>query len=907
MDASEVLLSLLLTLAAAKIIAELAERISVPAVLGEILAGALFGPSVLGLVQPNEFLTILGEIGVILLLLEVGMEMDLRDLLQVGRASLSVAVTGILLPIALGFGALTIAGYSPSSSFFLGAALTATSVGITARAFGDLRALATLNARIVIGAAVADDVLGLILLTVVARVAEGGSLNAQSILTIIGVALGFLILATAAGSLLVPRLLSVVHSRTRSPGMLLTCALVTTLVFAEFASLANLAPIVGAFVAGLSIGKSRHAERVANDLAPLGHLFIPVFFFLIGANADVGAFKEPKVIAIGAILSVVGLVSKLGAGWAARDPRADHLLIGIGMIPRGEVGLIFATIGLQTKVLDKDLYLALIVAVLITTLVTPPLLGARFRIVKARDNHASPPPDSAPDGGWISIEADEIVLQGRPPQELRLTIALEAAKLRPDAIPSEGLLDWLTTSSQDGSGPATESEVQQVLELLRSGDSQSWRLLDSVDALEPTLSVLGKALRRRVRASGGLDPTRNLILPTVQGLKEYFDPACTDRLARQQLVLCERPDLLLLGALLQDLMEYVDEDDRPGLLDSILPIDADAEQLISLTQNSFTMRAAARHHSGIELRNAAAIASEVGSVQQARMTYLLAVVGGELGTLQRNRLDTLLHQVVTLLSHDGGVGSDQSPGLLGSGRAAALAAARGPKALHRLSRLAEEDTVVVDPVRLGTALSLLDAGVPPVGYTRIRLTKQEDAHCWELDVAARDRSGLLARLTAGIRAAGFEISSAEALTWKDHATLDLFEIRGETAPDEAILQHVLEQRLRAPLASQPCPDAVVEFDNDAHPTRCIATVRGPDRPGMAADIAAAFAQHGCAIHHAVLSSQNGGVVDTFTLSTASGGKIPTETQNRIAESLQAGIEPENSRVARIFRKSPIAT
>src|SRR4051812_20257699 len=245
MDVGRILLDILIVLVAAKLASEGSERVGVPPVVGEILAGILIGPSVLGLVgDGDEVLRTLGELGVILLLLEVGMEMDLRELSAVGKASLSTATIGVVTPLVLGFGAMELIGDDPKTSLFVGAALTATSVGITARVFGDLKALATTEARIVLGAAVADDVMGLVVLTVVVRLVTGGSLSVLGVAWIVVVAVGFLVVGGAVGLRVAPTIFGFVERYSRSTGTLVALALAFTLAFAELADAAKLAPIV---------------------------------------------------------------------------------------------------------------------------------------------------------------------------------------------------------------------------------------------------------------------------------------------------------------------------------------------------------------------------------------------------------------------------------------------------------------------------------------------------------------------------------------------------------------------------------------------------------------------------------------------------------------------------------------
>jgi Kef-type K+ transport system membrane component KefB len=402
LDVGGLLLDILIVLVAAKAAAEIAERVGVPAVLGEILAGVLIGPSVLGLVVPSDVLFMLGEIGVILLLLNVGMEMDLAELGKVGRASLTVAVIGVIAPFATGALAGVALGQDTRTAIFLGAALTATSVGITARVFGDMRALATTEARVVLGAAVADDVLGLIILTVVVGAVEKGSISVGAVLGIVGLAALFLIVAGGACIIAAPKVFDAVQRRSRSSATLTALAFVTALGLSVLADVAHLAPIIGAFIAGLAMGRTRQSERIESDLSSLGHIFIPIFFLQIGIDSDVASLVRPKVLALAGALLVVAIVGKLIAGYGTGSLKADRLLIGIGMIPRGEVGLIFATLGLRSGVLDNDMYAALLLVVLVTTMITPPLL--RLRAAKTAPTAAALDDldDSRPLGGWAA-------------------------------------------------------------------------------------------------------------------------------------------------------------------------------------------------------------------------------------------------------------------------------------------------------------------------------------------------------------------------------------------------------------------------------------------------------------------------------------------------------------------------
>jgi Kef-type K+ transport system membrane component KefB len=309
--------------------------------------------------------------------------MDLGEMAKVGKPALFVAIIGVAVPFAAGFGVAASFGEDAKVALFIGAALTATSVGITARVLGDLRALALRESRIVLGAAVADDVLGLVILTVVVKVVTEGSISAGVVLETIGLAAGFLLLTGLLAIYVIPRVFTRIDQIAKSSTTIVSIAFALTLAFSLLANQAKLAFIIGAFMAGLAVGRSPQHERIAEGLNPLGHIFIPVFFASIGINADLEAMFQPSVLALASVLTVVAIIGKLVAGLGIGRSGGDKLLIGIGMMPRGEVGLIFASIGLSKGVLDNELYGALLLMVLVTTLITPPLL--RLKIAKRTD------------------------------------------------------------------------------------------------------------------------------------------------------------------------------------------------------------------------------------------------------------------------------------------------------------------------------------------------------------------------------------------------------------------------------------------------------------------------------------------------------------------------------------------
>ena len=407
-DLALILGNLLIIILVARLAAELAERIKIPAVLGEIVAGIIIGPSVLGLIDPIKHLDVadmvllLGEIGVILLLFQVGLEMDLGEMAKVGKPAFVVAIIGVAVPFAAGFGVAASFGEDAKVALFIGATLTATSVGITARVLGDLRALALRESRIVLGAAVADDVLGLVILTVVVKVVTEGSISAGVVLETIGLAVGFLLITGLLAIYVIPRLFTRIDRLAKSTTTIVSSAFALTLAFSLLANQAKLAFIIGAFMAGLAVGRSPQHERISEGLNPLGQIFIPVFFASIGINADLEAMFQPSVLVLAVSLTVVAIIGKLVAGLGVGHSGGDKLLIGIAMMPRGEVGLIFASIGLSKGVLDDELYGALLLMVLVTTLITPPLI--RLKLAK-RDDLATPTSVEV----WTSVDTSHLI------------------------------------------------------------------------------------------------------------------------------------------------------------------------------------------------------------------------------------------------------------------------------------------------------------------------------------------------------------------------------------------------------------------------------------------------------------------------------------------------------------------
>jgi len=395
---ARVLLALILILLGAKLGGAVFERFHQPAVLGERVVGMLLGnASLLGFhglefLKNEELLALLAEIGVILLLFEVGLESDIAEMKAVGLSAFAVATVGVIMPFLLGWGVS--AWLLPEAHRFVhiyvGAVLCATSVGITARVLRDLGKLATREARIILGAAVIDDVLGLLLLAIVGgliRAADRGAagLPWMSTLWIVVKSVGFLLGAIWIGQRLSPRLFHLA-SKLRVHGMLLVTSLSFCFLMAYLASAIGLATIVGAFAAGLLLDKvhyrdflDRGEHGLEDALRPLTTVLVPVFFVLMGIRVDLSSFGRTDILGFAALVTLAAILGKQVCGLAVWERGVNRLAIGLGMIPRGEGGLIVAGIGMTLgvqgqRIVTPSIFSAIVIMVMVTTLLTPPLV-----------------------------------------------------------------------------------------------------------------------------------------------------------------------------------------------------------------------------------------------------------------------------------------------------------------------------------------------------------------------------------------------------------------------------------------------------------------------------------------------------------------------------------------------------
>ncbi len=424
----------------------LVERFGMPGVLGELLAGVAVGNLALvglGLVEPikhDQYVAFLAELGVVILLFQIGLESSITELRRVGVRALLVAVVGVVVPFALGtavVGPVLFPGQSTGTYLFFGATLTATSVGITARVFKDLRFLRSPEAQIVLGAAIIDDVIGLMILAAVSAVVTTGSVGPGEIAWVVAKSVLFLGGAIVLGHRLAPTL-SRLFSRVQSgAAMKFTLAISVCLVLAFLAHAIGLAPIVGAFAAGLILdevtfkdfpapelhGAVRQAVASASPemrhrvdevlghsarhhlqslVEPVGHLLVPLFFVFTGMQVNLGVLADPSVVVVALAVTAIAVIGKLAAGAVAGS--VNRWMVGWAMVPRGEVGLIFAVVGKTLGVVDDVQFSVFVVMVMLTTLITPPVLALLINRRRAR-------PEPSPAG--ISITTNEAL--GRQP------------------------------------------------------------------------------------------------------------------------------------------------------------------------------------------------------------------------------------------------------------------------------------------------------------------------------------------------------------------------------------------------------------------------------------------------------------------------------------------------------------
>lgn len=361
-------IELFVLIAATQIVGWLFRRFGQPAVIGELLAGVIVGPSLLGWVAEGEILEFISELGAVFLLFMVGLETRLKDILSVGVQALVVALLGVALPFAGGYLYGGVVGFDQLASLFLGTALVATSVGITARVLGELGVISRSYSRIILGAAVIDDVLGLIVLAVVSGIAQTGEFDPSTVWRLGGLSLAFVLAAMALVPLIgrVPIAKLPVQS---TYGL----ALILGIGFAVIADTIGLAPIIGAFLAGMVLAEIREEHDLEAPIRAVEAFLAPIFFAVVGLQLELAALASSTVLVAGSVVALIAILGKLVGGFLGtlREGTAKALVVGVGMVPRGEVGLIVAAIGSSAGAVNQEEYAIVIFMVVATTIVAP--------------------------------------------------------------------------------------------------------------------------------------------------------------------------------------------------------------------------------------------------------------------------------------------------------------------------------------------------------------------------------------------------------------------------------------------------------------------------------------------------------------------------------------------------------
>jgi len=378
-DAVAIPLSMLVVFVSAKLLAELFERFGQPGIVGEILAGVLIGPSVLGWMAPNQILTVLAELGVMFLLFRVGLEVKSSEMMQVGGIGLLVAVAGVIVPFVLGWGILELWGAPRIEAIFTGAAMVATSVGITAQVLAAKKLLSAQASKVILAAAVIDDVLGLIVLAVVSSMARG-EMNYLDLGLTAALAIGFTVLVARLGTGAMRRLVPRVQKMMNLAEAEFALAMSLLFALSLLAVYAGVAAIVGAFLAGMALSETVE-QRVRELTSGVTEVLVPFFLAGVGMQLDLSAFSTPANIALAGIIFVAAVLSKLvGCGLGALQlGKKDALRVGLGMIPRGEVGMVIAQIGLGFGVIAQNVYGVIVFMSVATTLAAPPLLKLAYK------------------------------------------------------------------------------------------------------------------------------------------------------------------------------------------------------------------------------------------------------------------------------------------------------------------------------------------------------------------------------------------------------------------------------------------------------------------------------------------------------------------------------------------------
>jgi Kef-type K+ transport system membrane component KefB len=399
------LISIAAVVIATKLLGELARRLGQSSILGGLLAGVILGDGALSLLDPRDpAIRALAELGVLILIFQIGLRTNWRSLRRVGSATISVATAGFILPFVAGFAAAHVLGAGIAASAIAGATLTATSTGIAARVLGDAGMLRTKEGEIALSSALAADVCGLVVLSVVVTLAAGARVSASGVSRTMLMAVVFIGATLAVGTFAMPALFRLLD-RIRGRDTIGLFALALAVLLAAIGAATGSAMITGAFLAGVILHPTAQRAEIERTTTALGHFFVPIFFATMGASVELSSVMSQRTLVMAAALIAAAVLTKMMAGYAAWSFRGRKLVIGIAMIPRGEAGLIFAQVGLATTALAPQLFSAIVLMIVFTTLITPTLLG----MVVDQDDL----PEPEEDRGFRTADGRRLTTAGR--------------------------------------------------------------------------------------------------------------------------------------------------------------------------------------------------------------------------------------------------------------------------------------------------------------------------------------------------------------------------------------------------------------------------------------------------------------------------------------------------------------
>ncbi|HJP67125.1 MAG TPA: ACT domain-containing protein, partial [Actinomycetota bacterium] len=600
-----------------------------------------------------------------------------------------------------------------------------------------------------------------------------------------------------------------------------------------------------------------------------------VFFLQIGMRADVAAFAHPWVLGVASLLALVAVAGKVVAGLGARRGAADRVLVGIAMIPRGEVGLIFATIGLSEGVLDAQSYAVLLLVVVASTLVTPPWI--RSRIERARRVAAGRAGGPAPSGGWLVRRGDEVELAGDPPPSMAAELALEAAVACASLRPGEHLVSWLGAQTDE---PTWDDALRRrFFTLLQEGSERSWRFLEVTGSLRWLLPTLDEALARRPRDPFDLAPAGSLRLPVLDGLRRVM---LEDRPAAAVWAELREYEEVLLAALIRDLST-----EGPGGADLAHDLsvaigwsDDDGDRVAFLVSSRHLLPAASSNLDITAEHHLLDLASFIETVDRLDGLYLLAVAENAMEPWERERLDETRALIIQALAH---------PELTGRGARVAIEA-RLHAVRHAMPDLSDREFrhFVDDAPRRYLLVHGPDTIVRHVRMAHPHPTRSEikleaepaGGRTWTVHVVLHDRPGALAAIAAGFADRGISVHDALISTWEDGIAIDVFRVEAPEDVDwDAVRRRVADRLVRRSPREEDVGEVKghVRVDGRASPWHSIVELRTPDRAGLLARVAAAMSKAGVEIHEARVSTQGGEAIDSFWVTGRTGHKLtPTE-------------------------------